>query len=607
MPNISAPDFSFIRFDDTGLCLAAFGNHDEAFHFKVDVDRLLSEPIRLGRANMAGVVIHDYSPEVRAIWTTARCVLSISGVTEASSFYLYSIAIGEDEVIYEVTTNLAGLRDRLYADFGLVMNGSAIITACILDLQVKAKASLETLLFLSSTITYFWNEGYIAAPGDAISAGPQTMFRFALLHTDGTVLAVTNPFKVLHEEGYTSRISYSCNEAAFGFSYVPGTPNIVRLPIWLLKPVYPKRQTVHQKSDGKKILLSSFVEKEYVLETELAPEWFHERVAIAMAHDTFLIKNQKVGELEVMDNDVYQPQWPDDVNAQVVPGRSKVKVARYGFFNSNCGANDCCAPILSIGEITTTSVLLGLVYSRSTTQIRLRYRQEEETEWTELIIPASSSYLLSDLEPGEGFVIAAVSICNGDEGDSSRSLAFSTLSDPDECEEVSIPGAPVLPDGEVGVPYNFSLSLSGSPIFTLFNIVKPSWMTITVGGLFDYNTVRFTGTPDESGSFSVSFDVANCAGSGTISFAQEIEIEADPESGNFLLVQFAETGPLACEAGVEGVYIAPPDTDLGPGVRVCYDSALTNPVGPGFITNGGGILFTIDSSGLITSSGTIAC
>lgn len=608
MPNVSAPDFSFIRFDDSGLCLAAHGHHDEAFHFKVIVDKLLSEPIRLGRATQAGVVTYDYSPEVRATWLTARCAVAIAGVGESTTFFLYSIAVGDDEVLYEVDTNLAGLRARLYTDFGITMEGNTFVTSCVIDLQVKAREFQLAGTFLTTTISYFWNEGYIAAPGDAIGYPAESLFRYALLNGDGSTLATTGKFKVLHEQGYTSRISYGCNEAAFGFSYIENTPNIVRLPVWLLKPTYPKRQTVHLRSDGRKQLLSSFVEKEYLLQTELAPEWFHERLAIAMAHDTVIFKNGTVGEVEIMDNEVYQPQWLDDVNALNVPGRSRVKVARYGYFNNNCGTNDCCAPVVAIGEVTTSAILLGLTYSRSTTQIKIRYRLASSSAWTEVIIPSVSSYLITGLTPGENYVVMATAICDGDEGDSSRAHAVATMAPGGgSCEVVGIAGTPLLPDGEVGVPYSYSISLTGAPLFTLFNIVKPSWMTVSLGGILDVNTVHFTGTPDVAGAVTVSFDVSNCSGDGLASFSDSIDIAADPEAGNIIYVQFSSVLELICESSVEAFYVAPPDEDVQPGAMIYYDPALTIPVGPGFITDSTGIIHTINAAGLVTSRGTTSC
>ena len=89
------------------------------------------------------------------------------------------------------------------------------------------------------------------------------------------------------------------------------------------------------------------------------------------------------------------------------------------------------------------------------------------------------------------------------------------------CTNAAFIGNTILDDAQTDVPYNFTLNITGTAPFSLSNIVKPSWMTITVSG----SAILLTGTPSAS-DFSIardvriSFDVTNdCS---TITFIYDI-------------------------------------------------------------------------------------
>ena len=96
-------------------------------------------------------------------------------------------------------------------------------------------------------------------------------------------------------------------------------------------------------------------------------------------------------------------------------------------------------------------------------------------------------------------------------------------------------GNTTLDDAQTDVPYSFTLNLIGIEPFSLSNIVKPTWMTITVSG----STILLTGTPSAA-DFSternvrISFDVTNTC--GTIPFSYDILVAQScvplpPDSG----------------------------------------------------------------------------
>lgn len=78
------------------------------------------------------------------------------------------------------------------------------------------------------------------------------------------------------------------------------------------------------------------------------------------------------------------------------------------------------------------------------------------------------------------------------------------------CVPVALPeDSPSAPNGQVGVPYSFSLPLDGTPPFVVTPTSAPGWMTMTPTP----TGVDFTGTPDAPGTtINIEFDVSNDCG-----------------------------------------------------------------------------------------------
>lgn len=76
-----------------------------------------------------------------------------------------------------------------------------------------------------------------------------------------------------------------------------------------------------------------------------------------------------------------------------------------------------------------------------------------------------------------------------------------------------------VPNGTEIVPWSGSVTLSGSQPFTLSNITKPSWMSISISG----NIVTLQGASPDAGLLQdISFDVTNAC--GTVSFSDTFNI-----------------------------------------------------------------------------------
>lgn len=94
----------------------------------------------------------------------------------------------------------------------------------------------------------------------------------------------------------------------------------------------------------------------------------------------------------------------------------------------------------------------------------------------------------------------------------------------------------VLPDGEVGVIYYWSVPISGTSPFILSSLIKPSWMNISVSG----SNVIFSGTPDVEGTgIAVSFTLSNCSGASTTSFSDSIDVEPSMTGHNSLFINYS--------------------------------------------------------------------
>jgi hypothetical protein len=57
------------------------------------------------------------------------------------------------------------------------------------------------------------------------------------------------------------------------------------------------------------------------------------------------------------------------------------------------------------------------------------------------------------------------------------------------CTPVAIPGTWELPAGQVGKPYSYSIPITGSSPFALYNIAKPAWMTIAISGYTNHQNI----------------------------------------------------------------------------------------------------------------------
>lgn len=88
------------------------------------------------------------------------------------------------------------------------------------------------------------------------------------------------------------------------------------------------------------------------------------------------------------------------------------------------------------------------------------------------------------------------------------------------CTAAYIISGGTLPNAVTGSAYTHTITLGGTAPFTLQNISKPSWLTLTVSG----NQIQFTGTPITAGTVAVTFDIHNCSDSYIFNYVGSITI-----------------------------------------------------------------------------------
>lgn len=340
---IQSSPYSFVRFEhptdsdvslDIPYSLPAFEQHEAAFQFRVTIDRPWDQDIAIGIGDANGALVHN--PSINAVVKSFK--YKVTGLLSYTHFYLYQISLNAVITAYNQTVGYDDFKDILF-DLGLELEGEYIYSTEDLDIIIVAEDFLggTTTTFAGFELNKFWDKGYAVVSGLAFdTTDTPDCFTYCLLLPGDSVMGYTNKFKIVDEVAFTSLVTYSCDESAFDFIY-DNSPNIVRLPIFLLKPQFPKKREVYRKSDGTQKLLNSLVEKEYEVETEQMPEVFHEAMAIMLGHDNVVIECPNIREtsVQVIEADTYNPAWEGE-GILFAKGKGKLKVATFSHANSNC-------------------------------------------------------------------------------------------------------------------------------------------------------------------------------------------------------------------------------------------------------------------------------
>jgi hypothetical protein len=123
--------------------------------------------------------------------------------------------------------------------------------------------------------------------------------------------------------------------------------NRVRLPLQLFRPQFLEERQAFRKSTGEVKTLSVMVRKVYLGETDLLPATVHEKIKIALSHDTVNVEGDAMlGEI-VQEGD-YQITWPEFLDYPIGKGAFTAEVKAFNAVNTN-SAN--CEELLGLEAV----------------------------------------------------------------------------------------------------------------------------------------------------------------------------------------------------------------------------------------------------------------
>lgn len=141
--------------------------------------------------------------------------------------------------------------------------------------------------------------------------------------------------------------------------------NRVRLPFYLRQPQFPSERNVFPLSDGSVRVLSNIVRKTYQGLTDNMDEGWHQKLAIALAHDEVTIEGDRYFGDVVMDGD-YSINWVDFLDYPLGQATFQVRVSPFDATNDNCATCEDATQLslvddsflypLTEGEVETISV-----------------------------------------------------------------------------------------------------------------------------------------------------------------------------------------------------------------------------------------------------------
>jgi len=417
--------------------------------------------------------------------------------------------------------------------------------------QVKtdADATLQLVLLrgtgndastLSANTLRNWTSGdglsfdkYNTGPGAYIHVWQHAFFNFAtyikcdecfqLALIGGDAPVFSNPFKRICSDCYTSIVEFYNDDNYAGFEYcnVTGMVNRVRLPLYLSQPQSIEDKTVYRRSNGVIRQTKSLLTKEFIGLTDFMPEYIHDKITVALAHDYINVISESYNG-GISKSAAYAIEWNDtDCYA---PANFKALATPYAISNSNCQSCEDFAPCVAVTVPTflLPSGSVGVPYNQTITlggTAVISLSSIVKPSW--MSISVSGIVVTFSGTPniaGAGFLVSFIATngCGSDSGSTTISVSGAT------CIPVGITGTPVLPDAYSGMAYSYSILLSGTAPFSLSSIVKPSWMTINISSYF----VFFSGTPtsgDVNTGVNVGFTVNNCSGA-PVYFADTIDV-----------------------------------------------------------------------------------
>jgi hypothetical protein len=150
-------------------------------------------------------------------------------------------------------------------------------------------------------------------------------------------------FKYSVDKCFTSRITYTNNEDAFGFYYnIPSTPNwinAIRLPMYAVNPAFDIEQKTYVRSNGVRTKVFARLAKKYKFVTDFLPEEIHQKLVVALNHDTVNLQvSSNEYALQCTFENEYNQDFPSIMQGMNVwPADFQVYETPFNEINNNCG------------------------------------------------------------------------------------------------------------------------------------------------------------------------------------------------------------------------------------------------------------------------------
>lgn len=125
--------------------------------------------------------------------------------------------------------------------------------------------------------------------------------------------------------------------------------NRIRLPLKINRPQFQEQREVFRKANGVTRVLSVVIQKQYQGETDLLPEKLHERIKIALAHDTVNIEGERYVGGVVQDGD-YTIEWVEFLDFPIAKANFKVNATPFDASNTNCGTCEDFTQVVCVDD-----------------------------------------------------------------------------------------------------------------------------------------------------------------------------------------------------------------------------------------------------------------
>ncbi len=127
--------------------------------------------------------------------------------------------------------------------------------------------------------------------------------------------------------------------------------NRVRLPLNIDRPQYAATREVYTKADGTTKTLSAVLKKTYQGKTDWMPEKWHERLMVALNHDSVVIEGEKyLGGVALDGDSTYIIDWDEIFRTQIAGAKFQVLVTPFDNSNANCMTCDQANQVVLVDD-----------------------------------------------------------------------------------------------------------------------------------------------------------------------------------------------------------------------------------------------------------------